>query len=87
MKEPRTTNGEAARLDEARLLLRYAANQLSEIERLAAEGFARDIPQRDLARPEIGFRRGAIYYAQHRALRKMRARLESIGIRSVRQVL
>lgn len=82
------TNGERSQLEEeARLLLRLAANDLSEIERLAADGFARDIPQRDLARKEIGFGRGAIYYAQHRAFRKMRARLESIGVRSVAQVL
>jgi hypothetical protein len=83
----RASNGELAQLQELRLLLRYAANELSEIERRAADGFARDIPQRALASDAVGFRRGAIFYAQHRAFRKMRVRLERLGIRSVGQVL
>jgi len=83
----RTTNGERAQLQELKLLLRYAASELSEIERKAAEGFAYDIPQRAIATEVIGFRRGAIYYAQHRAFRKMRARMERLGIRSVSDIL
>jgi hypothetical protein len=80
-------NGEHAQMEEARLLLRYAANELSDIERTAADGFARDYTQRSLAKQDIGWRRGAIYYAQHRAFRKMRARLVAIGIHSTEQIL
>jgi hypothetical protein len=87
MRAPITFNCQRAQIEETRLLLRFAANDLSEIERLAADGFARDVPQRELARAEIGFGRGSIFHAQHRAFRKMRGRLRSIGITSVGDLL
>lgn len=76
-----------ATLQEARLLLRFAASDLSPIERHAAEGFAAGCSQRSIAGKDVGFRRGAIYFAQRRALRKMKARLQGLGIYSARQVL
>ena len=78
---------ERCQIEEARLLLRFAASGLSKIERHAAEGFAAGHSQRSIAGKDVGFRRGAVYFAQHRALRKMRARLEELGIYSAEQVL
>ena len=71
---------------EARLLLRYAAQDLSPVERSSVEGFAHDISQGQIA-ARIGLTKGGVFYAEKRAFRKMRQRLKGLGIHSTDQVL
>ena len=74
-------------LSEARLLLRYAAQELTPIERAAAEGFARNRKQAQIAQELADITRGGVFYAQQRAFDKMRKRLNRIGLYSTSDVL
>lgn len=73
-------------LEDVRLLLRYAAQTLGRTQRAAILGFMEDRTDAEIGR-ELGLRRSAIFMSKRSALRKMRARLEKLGIRSASQLL
>jgi hypothetical protein len=77
----------AAELSEARVLLRFASEVLTDTERAALSALATEMPGRQAAASRGNITRGGIWMAQQSGLRKMRRRLESLGIKSVEQVL
>lgn len=68
------------------LLLRWAAGDLSDIERFAVSAWLNEMTEREAARI-AGITRGGVWMARRSGLRKMRARLEKAGIRSIVEVL
>lgn len=72
---------ERSEITEARLLLRWAASNLTETERLAVTSW---LAEETLVEACIGsgVTRGGIWMARQSAIRKMRERLEILGIRS-----
>jgi DNA-directed RNA polymerase specialized sigma24 family protein len=75
-----------AELSEARLIIRFAANALSPIERAAVAAFISETPERE-ASVEHGITRGGVWMARQRAFVKMRKRLAMLGIESAEDVL
>ncbi len=73
---------------EARLLLRWAAADLTRTQRAAVESFAagRPVSLDDLAR-ELGVSRGGMWMAEQAGFKKMRRRLEMLGIHSTEELL
>ena len=68
-------------LMEIRLLLRFAGSRLNPTERFALTCLAQDTTLKDGAR-EGGISPGGIWMAQRSGLKKMRRRLETLGIKS-----
>lgn len=76
-----------AKLAEARLLIRFASGVLTDTERAALSAFVGEMSEREAAVSRGNITRSGIWMARQSGLRKMRRRLESIGIRSVEQIL
>jgi len=74
-------------LSEARFLIRFASGALTEKERSALSEFVNDNSAEEAAQRRGNITRGGIWMAQKSGLRKMRKRLTSIGIHSVREIL
>jgi len=75
-----------AQLGEIRTLLRFASGPLTDNERAALSDWLAGISLIETAR-ELHITRGGVWMIQRSAMRKMRVRLESLGVRSVQQVL
>jgi len=76
----------SAIIADARLLIRWAAQELNRTERGALEAFVADIPLAHVA-PGLGVTRGGVWMARESALRKMRARLALAGITSTSDLI
>ena len=73
-------------LMEIRLLLRFAGSRLNPTERFALTCLVQETPLRDGAR-EGGISPGGIWMAQRSGLKKMRRRLEMLGIKSANDLI
>lgn len=71
----------SAQLGEARLVLRFAAGKLNRTERAAIHAFLCGVTD-DRAGVELGITGGGVFMARKAALRKLRKRLELLGVRS-----
>lgn len=75
-----------AERSEANLVLSWAASELTKTERIAIEGYLIDEPE-VVTGERIGLTRGGIWMAKQSALRKIRKRLTTLGIKSTRQLI
>lgn len=73
-------------LDEARQLIRWAAQTLTRTERAALSAWLREIPACSAAE-KYGLSRGAFWMAKQSALPKLRRRLAAARIERVADVL
>lgn len=76
-----------AQLAEVRLLLRFASARLTKTERVALSAFVAGVSDRTAAAEVGNITRAGIWMAQQSGLRKMRRRLEMLGITSASDLL
>jgi DNA-directed RNA polymerase specialized sigma24 family protein len=77
---------EDAERAEARMFLRFAAQALTEVERLAIAVMMEGLPPADAAEV-AGCAQSTIYDAQTRGLRKMREQLSRLGFTATNQLM
>ena len=76
----------AVELEEAIMLVRYAAGCLNETERASVVGFAEGLTQETIAN-QLGCTQSAVAHATKTGLKKLRYQMERMGIRSIHDLI